>query len=128
MDFTTGAKVSSPVKGNSVLYVDAFNFDTYLSTGTVPDGQKLRITGKFRLVMSADKNDCLAQFETFASDYTTVKIFDMAGRRHTCLFDGNMPAETHELKFDTRALSRGTYLFVIASAKGYMAEKLLVQN
>jgi hypothetical protein len=128
MDFKTGARVPYPVKGNSVLYVDALNFDTYLSTGTLPGGQKLQITRKFRLVTSADKNSFLAQFETITSDYTTVKIFDMAGRQRACLFDGNMPAGAHELKFDTRALSRGTYLFAIASAKGFTAEILTVQS
>jgi hypothetical protein len=129
LNFSTGTKIPYPVKGNSVLFIDALNFDTYLgATGTLPGGQNLQITRNFRLVMFADKNIFLAQFETFTTDYATVKIFDMAGRQCTCLFDGTMSAGTHEMKFDSRALGRGTYLFVIASAKGYTAEKLTVQN
>jgi hypothetical protein len=117
-----------PVKGNSVLYVDALNFDTWLTVSTLHDGNNLKITQKFRLLPNSNNSGFNACFETSKNDYTTIKIFDMAGREQKQLFSGDLSAGKHEINFETAGLSNGAHLFVIASGSGYTAEKLTIQN
>jgi hypothetical protein len=74
MDFNTGMKY--PVYGNSVLYVDAINFDSLL-TGT---GSALKIAAGFSIYQSSADAIFSVTFTTLKEDYTVIKIYDLEGR------------------------------------------------
>ncbi|TAL57177.1 MAG: T9SS type A sorting domain-containing protein [Bacteroidetes bacterium] len=122
MNFYTGVRY--PVKGNSALYIDALNYDSFL-TGI---SEHMDITTNFKLFPNANNGAFDLSFETIKSDYTTIKIYDLSGREAMTLFSGNLNSGAHTLHYDVKILDNGNYLFVIATGEGYRAEKLFIQK
>lgn len=120
MSFYTGTKI--PVKGNSAFYVDALNFDTYL-TGI---NNYSKITKHFSLFPSASSGNFGVEFETAKPDYTTIKIFDLNGKEVKNLFTGLLGSGIHKYNFEAIELKSGNYLFVIATGSGYTSEKITI--
>lgn len=116
--------ISLMPKGNSVLYVDALNFDTYLTGISEP----LDITSNFKLFPNVTDGNFDVRFETSENEYTTIKIYDMEGREIRNLFSGSLNSGNHEFHYSMQELNNGNYLYVVASGKGYRAEKLLIQK
>ncbi len=71
------------VLGNSILVVDALNFNTYLGIDEQKD-----ITTNFNLFPNANKGVFDVTFNTSVKDFTTIKIYDMDGKEITNLFSG----------------------------------------
>lgn len=110
--------------GNSILFVDALNFNTYL-TGI---NKNMDITSDFKLFPSVNDGNFTVNFRTSESEYTTIKIYDLNGREIVNLFSGILNADSHEFSYNVPVLENGNYLFAISSGKGYRAEKICVQK
>lgn len=121
-----GIGPTGPLKplGNSILLVDALNFDSYLSG----INEHLDITANFQLFPNANKGAFDVNFETEKSDYTTIKIYDLNGREVSSLFEGNLNSGAHAFHYDVQNLNNGDYLFVVATGEGYKVEKLGIQK
>ncbi len=113
-----------PPLGNSVLIVDALNFDTYL----LGINDQLGITTNFKLYPNVNNGNFNVSFETSINEYTTIKIYDMQGREIRNLFSGNLSAGNHSFHYNMPELNNGNYLFVVASEKGYSSEKFCIQK
>jgi hypothetical protein len=113
-----------PPLGNSILYVDALNFDSYI-TGI---NEYLEITTNFKLFPNVNNGSFDVSFETLENEYTTIKIYDMQGREIMNLFSGSLSAGNHAFHYSLQELNNGNYLYVVASGKGYRAEKLIIQK
>lgn len=122
LSFYTGVKY--PVKGNSAFYVDALNYDSYLTGVDKP----LDITSNFKLFPNATSGNFDVHFKTSESDYVSIKIYDMDGKEILNLFSGSLSSGEHVFHYNMEELSNGNYLYVVASEKGYKAEKLCVQK
>lgn len=112
-----------PPLGNSVLWVDALNFDTFIY-----GVNELDITKGFSLFPNANDGNFVVNFGTAERDYTTIIIYDISGKKIMDLFSGMLDAGSHEFSYSLPDLESGNYLFVISSAKGYRAEKLCIQR
>ncbi len=110
--------------GNSVLIIDALNFDTYL-TGI---NEYMDITKDFTLYPNINNGIFDVNFETSESDYTTIKIYDMNGREIINSFSGNLNSGNHEFHYNLPELNNGNYLYVVATGKGYKSEKICIQK
>jgi hypothetical protein len=110
--------------GNSILIVDALNFDTYL-TGI---NENMDITTNFSLYPSLNSGNFTVNFNTSDNCFTTIKLYDLEGREIKNLFSGEMSTGNHEFHYTMPELNNGNYLYVVASGKGYRAEKLLIQK
>lgn len=111
-------------KGNSILYIDALNFDTYLSG----INGKFNITADFILYPSINAGVFDVSFETKISDYTTIKIYDLNGREVAEMFNSKLGSGEHNFHFNMQHLQNGSYIFVVATGTGYRAEKLIIQT
>lgn len=109
--------------GNSVLYVDALNYDTYLTTGI---NSKADITTFFALYPTVGNGNLQLNFETATTDFTTVKVYDLNAREIKNLYTGNLNRGLQSFSFDLSHVPNGSYLLVVATAKGYHAEKFNV--
>lgn len=110
--------------GNSVLYVDALNFDSYL----VGINQSMDITSNFQLFPNANSGNFDVSFGTAGNEYTTIKIYNMEGKEMMNLFSGSLSSGNHTFHHSTQQLSNGNYLYIVASDKGYRTEKLVIQK
>lgn len=119
-----GSEINLPPQGNSVLIVDALNFDTYI-TGV---NENMDITENFILYPSIGNGIFNVSFSTSENDYTTIKIYDLEGREITNLFSGSLDSGNHEYCYNISDLNNGNYLFVVASGRGYRAEKICIQK
>lgn len=108
--------------GNSVLYVDALNYDTYI-TG-IED--KTDITTNFSLYPTVGNGYLQLKFETTTTDFTTVKVYDLNAREIKNLYSGDLNTGAQSFHFNLNNVSNGNYLLVVATAKGYHAEKFNV--
>jgi hypothetical protein len=117
-----GASYDLPPQGNSILYVDALNFDTYL-TGIA---EQMDMTTNFKLFPNAGKGIFDVNFETKENDFTTIKIYDMEGREVLNLFSGNLSTGNHQFHYNVQELNNGNYLYVVATGKGYRVEKIAI--
>lgn len=117
---------SGPLKplGNSILYVDALNFDSYLSGVN----ETMNITTGFCLYPNSNNGNFNVVFETSKTDYTTITIYDLEGRKVKDLFNGKLNAGLHSFQYDLRELNNGNYLYMVATAEGYKVEKLTIQR
>jgi hypothetical protein len=113
-----------PPLGNSILIVDALNFDTYL-TGINED---MDITTNFNLFPNVNSGNFTVNFNTSDIDFTTIKIYDPEGREIKNLFSGDLSAGNHEFNYTMTELSNGNYLYVVATGKGYRSEKICIQK
>lgn len=113
-----------PPLGNSVLFVDALNFDSYLTGINEPSD----ITTNFNLFPNSNSGIFDVNFETAETDFTTIKIYDVEGREVMNLFSGNLSSGNHAFHYSMPELTIGNYLYVVASGKGYRAEKICVQK
>lgn len=113
-----------PPLGNSILYVDALNFDTYL-TGI---NEHLDITTNFKLFPNVNNGAFDVSFEISENEYTTIKIYDIVGREIMNLFSGSLSAGNHAFHYSVQELDNGNYLYVVASGKGYRSKKFCIQK
>ncbi len=121
IDLTTGGKLVP--HGNSVLYIDALNYDTYITTGI---GSKADITTNFLLYPTAGNGNLQLNFETATTDFTTVKVYDLNAREIKNLYSGDLNTGAQMFHFNLSDLPNGSYLLVVATTKGYHAEKFSV--
>lgn len=119
-----GANHDIPPLGNSILIVDALNFNTYL-TGM---DENMDITSDFKLFPSMNDGTFIVNFKTSENEFTTIKIYDLNGREIVNLFSGVLNADDHEFHYNIPELVNGNYLYVVSSGKGYRAEKICVQK
>ncbi len=110
--------------GNSVLVVDALNFDSYL----VGINDHMAITTNFKLFPNANNGSFDVIFETSENEYTTIRIYDMLGREIKNLFSGQLSAGIHSFHYSMPELNIGNYIYVVASGKGYSSEKICIQR
>jgi hypothetical protein len=110
--------------GNSVLFVDVLNFDSFI-TGIKANRD---ITTNFALFPNANNGIFDVKFNTSENDFTTIKLFDMAGKEIINLYSGLLTAGDHEFHYALPELINGNYLYVVASEKGYRAENLSIQK
>jgi len=110
--------------GNSVLYVDALNFDTYLAG----INEHKEITSNFKLFPTINNGGFDVIFETTEKEYTTIKIYDMQGREIMNLFNDNLSSGKHTFHYNLHELNNENYLYVVASGKGYRSEKICIQK
>ncbi len=108
--------------GNSMLYVDALNYDTYI-TGI---DDKADITSNFSLYPTVSNGNLQLNFETATTDFTTAKVYDLNAREIKNLYSGNLNAGVQSFYFNLSDVPNGNYLLVVATAKGYHAEKFNV--
>jgi hypothetical protein len=113
-----------PPLGNSILIVDALNFDSYI-TGTE---EQMDITTDFNLFPTVNIGIFNVNFNTSENDFTTIKIYDLEGREIMNLFSGELSSGNHEFHYSMPELNNGNYLYVVASGKGYRAEKICIQK
>lgn len=113
-----------PPLGNSVLIVDALNFDTYL----VGINEQLEITTNFKLFPTANNGTFDVSFEILENEYTTIKVYDMQGREIRKLYSGNLSAGYHSFHYSMPELNNGYYLYMVATGKGYRSEKICIQK
>lgn len=119
---TTGGDL--PAFGNSALYVDALNFDTYLSGVN----EHMNITKGFALFPSVTSGKFNVEFETETSEFTSLKLYDLNGQLVKFLYGGPLTAGKHIMNYDASELTNGTYLFVLATESGYKANKLIISK
>ena len=110
--------------GNSILYLDALNFDTYVNG----INEHLDITKNFKLFPNSNCGVFDASFETAGTDYTAIKIYDIDGKEVENLFSGNLNSGNHTFHFDLENLDNGNYLLMVATSEGYRAEKICIQK
>ncbi len=110
--------------GNSILIVDALNFDTYFSG----INESVDIAENFVLYPNINNGIFDIKFETSGIDYTTIKIYDMNAKEIMNLFSGNLNTGIHDIHYNIQDLENGNYLFVLASDKGYKATKFVIQK
>ncbi len=113
---------NQPVLGNSVLYIDALNFDDFITGINHP----LDITRTFLLYPIAGTGDFNLSFETDKSDYTTIKVYDLEGREVKNLFAGTLNSGTHTFHYSINDLESSAYLLVVATGSGYRSEKIYI--
>lgn len=113
-----------PPLGNSILYVDALNFDTYL----VGVNEHKETIKNLKLFPSLNNGVFNVSFEIMESEFTTIKIYDLQGREIRNLFSGNLSVGNHSFHYSMGELNNGTYLYVVATAKGYSTEKICIQK
>lgn len=113
-----------PPLGNSILYVDALNFDTYI-TGI---NEHMEITTNFKLFPTVINRTFNVSFQTLENDFITIKIYDMQGQEIMNLYNGNLSVGNHSFKYNVQELNNGNYIYVVASEKGYKAEKFIIQK
>jgi len=99
------------------------NFDSYLSSP-----ENMDITSNFHLFPSVSNGNLNVKFETSENDFTTIKIYDLNGREIMNLFSGNLNKGNHDYQYNVHELINGNYLFLVASGKGYRAEKFCIQK
>ncbi len=121
IDIANGSKL--PAHGNSVLYVDALNYDTYITTGI---NDKADITTNFSLYPRAGNGHLQVRFETANTDFTTIKVYDLAAREIKGLYSGELNSGMQSFNFNLTDVPNGNYLFVVATDKGYRVEKFSV--
>lgn len=110
--------------GNSILYVDALNFDTYL----VGVNEHMESVKNLKLFPNLNNGVFNVSFEIMESVFTTIKIYDVQGREIRNLFSGNLSVGNHSFHYSMGKLNNGTYLYVVATARGYSTEKICIQN
>ncbi len=113
-----------PPLGNSILIIDALNFDSYL-TGI---NEYMDITTNFILYPSVNNGIFNVNFETSENVFTTIKIYDLEGREIMNLRSGNLSMGNHEFHYSIPELNNGNYLYVVATGKGYKVEKFCIQK
>lgn len=118
----TNPGVELPVLGNSVLYVDALNFDTLIAGIDNPQD----ITNKFSLFPNAGSGDFNLSFETVKNDFTTIRVYDLAGKEVKNLFAANLTSGVHTFQYSINDLESSAYLLVVATGSGYKAEKIYI--
>ena len=121
IDVTTGSQLKA--HGNSVLYIDALNYDTYITTDI---NTKADITTNFSLFPTVGNGNLQVNFETSVNDFTTIKVYDLAAREIKNLYSGELNAGVHNFNFSLNDMPNGNYLFVVATEKGYRAEKFCI--
>lgn len=121
LDMTTGKEL--PVRGNSVLLVDALNFDSYL----VGYGE-LDFTKNFLLYPSVTTGSFQVKFDLDKDQFISIRIYDLEGKLVKDLLNQNKKSGSQFIEFDIRDLSSGNYLFVLSSETGYRAEKIVVEK
>ncbi len=110
--------------GNSILIVDALNFDTYL-TGIK---ENIDITKNFVLFPNVNSGIFDVTFSTSSEDFTTIKIYDIEGKEIMNLFSGVMSSGKHEFHYCFPELNSGNYLYMVSTEKGYRTEKVCIQR
>lgn len=111
-------------RGNSLMYVDALNFDSYLS-GSIKE--TLIITENFKLYPNViSKGIINVEFETKTTDYTTIRIFDLNGKEVKSFYKGELNSGKHNFYYNISDISDGNYLFLISTPNGYKAEQICV--
>lgn len=116
-----GSKGSLPPLGNSVLYVDALNFDSYLT-----DANEHMLTPDFKLFPTNSNGDIDVVFSTLESKYTNINIYDLDGKEICSLLSKNLPSGRHTFHYNLKALNSGSYLFMISTERGYRVEKFFI--
>lgn len=109
--------------GNSILYIDALNYDTYITTGI---NSKTDITNSFALYPSISSGSIHVNFETLTTDFTTIKVYDLTAREVKNLYAGQLNAGMQHFDFNLTEVPNGNYLFVVATEKGYRAEQFSI--
>ena len=113
-------------RGNSLLFVDAINFDSYFTSSI---NEQIDITCGFKLFPNFITNGNFnIEFETKTSDYTSIRIFDLNGKQIKNLYEGNLNSGFHSFKYDVSELKSGNYLFLISSPNGYKAEQICISD
>lgn len=113
-----------PPLGNSVLIIDALNFDSYL-TGI---SDNMDITKNFVLYPSVSHAIFNVSFETTTDEFTTIRMYDLLGRKVKELFNGNLTKGPHTFQYNLPDLNNGNYLYVVATDKGYKAAQICIQK
>ena len=113
-----------PVLGNSVMYADALNFDTFISG--VESNKS--ITSNFKLFPTINKGNFQVNFETEKPAYSTMILYDLEGRELKRFFSGNLDSGIHSFSYSVNDLSNGTYMFMLSSVSGYRVEKIQIQK
>jgi hypothetical protein len=109
--------------GNSILIVDALNFNTF--TGI---DEHMDITTDFNLFPNANKGVFDVNFNTSEKDFTTIKIYNLDGKEIMNLFSGTLGSGNHDFHYKLPELMNGNYLYVVATGKGYRTEKICIQK
>jgi hypothetical protein len=120
IDFSNGAHL--PTLGNSVLYIDALNYDTYITGINDP----MEITRNFSLFPTAGSGDISLSFDTDKSNYTTIKIYDLQGRELKTLYAGTLSQGNHRMQYNISDMQSSEYLLVVANPEGYRTEKIFI--
>jgi hypothetical protein len=121
--YGTASQTHLPAHGNSVLYIDALNYDTYITTGI---DSRADITTNFSLYPSPCNGNIHVSFETLVNDFTTIKVYDLEAREIKILYIGQLNSGIQSFDFTLNDVPNGNYLFVLATNKGYRAEKFSV--
>lgn len=119
----SGPMVELEPLGNSALYVDALSFDYYLEVN-----EQMDITSSFVLYPNAGNGMFEVKFNTLENNFATIKIYDLSGKEIMNLFSGILEAGPHKFQYNLQQLTNGNYLYVVATDKGYRAEKITVQK
>jgi hypothetical protein len=109
--------------GNSILVVDALNFNTYLGID-----EHMDITSNFNLYPNANNGVFDVTFNTSEKDFTTIKIYDLDGKEIMNLFSGTLDSGNHTFHYKLPELTNGNYLYIVATGKGYRTEKICIQK
>ncbi len=66
------------------------------------------------------------QFEIPYSDYITIEVYDVLGRKVRTLYSGYVEAGQHVLRFDAENIASGVYFYVLKSSKVLSVKKMVL--
>ena len=66
-------------------------------------------------------------FSLKEDSHVTIELFDLEGRKINALFDENLNAGSHEIKFDREQLASGIYFLELKTSKVSFMEKLVAE-
>jgi hypothetical protein len=70
--------------------------------------------------------ETVIRFQLPVAGYVKGVVYDILGREVATLINGEMPAGYHEIKFDSKGIASGVYIFRIESGKFSSAIKMVV--
>lgn len=120
IDLLTGGHL--PALGNSVLYIDALNYDSYITGINDPTA----IARNFSLYPTIGSGEFNLWLVTDKSDFTTIRVYDMEGREVKDLFAGTLSSGAHTFHYAINDLENSAYLLVVATGSGYRTERIYI--
>jgi hypothetical protein len=103
-------------------------YDRLFLTG-VEMGEPLGIPGTFALGRARPNpvsGSSLISFALERGGPASLKVYDLSGRLVSTLVNGNLPAGSHEVRFDGRGLSGGVYFYRLEAGNQSATRKLVL--